>query len=77
WDLTNIPWPLPDESVLVAMASHVIEHIQPADFGFINFMNEVWRLLKPGGEFAIVTPHGRSDGYIQDPTHVNPCNEAT
>lgn len=77
WDVTNIPWPLPDESVLVAMASHVVEHIPPANFGFIRFMNEVWRLMKPGGEFAIVTPHGRSDGYIQDPTHVNPCNEAT
>jgi SAM-dependent methyltransferase len=76
-DFESIPWPLPDESVLVAMASHVIEHISPQRFGFINFMNEVWRVLKDGGEFAIATPHGSSQGYLQDPTHCNPCNEAT
>lgn len=76
-DLTVYPWPLPDESVLVAMASHVVEHIPPHNLGFIRFMNEVWRVLRPAGEFAIVCPHGRSDGYIQDPTHCNPLNENT
>ncbi len=76
-DFMIIPWPLADESVLVAMASHVIEHIPPHNFGFVKFMNEVWRLMRPGGEFAIVCPHGRSDGYIQDPTHCNMVNEAT
>jgi len=45
--------------------------------GFINFMNEVWRIMQVGGEFAIVVPHGSSQGFLQDPTHVNPCNEAT
>lgn len=76
-DVTIYPWPLPDESVLCAVASHLVEHIPPHDFGFIRFMNEVWRVLKVGGEFAIATPHGYSPGYLQDPTHCNPCNEAT
>lgn len=76
-DVESYPWPLPDESVLCAVASHLVEHIAPARFGFINFMNEVWRVLKVGGEFAIATPHGYSPGYLQDPTHCNPCNEAT
>lgn len=76
-DLESYPWPLPDECALVAMASHVVEHINPAQGGFLRFMDEVWRLLKPGGEFAIVTPHGWSAGYLQDPTHCNPCNENT
>ena len=40
-------------------------------------MDEAWRILKPGGEFAIVTPHGNSQGFLQDPTHCNPCNETT
>lgn len=71
------PWPLPDECVKLALASHLVEHIPPHNFGFVRFMDEVWRVMKPGGEFAIATPHGRSDGYIQDPTHCNPCNEAT
>lgn len=68
-DVESYPWPLPDESVLCAVASHLVEHIMPARFGFINFMNEVWRVLKVGGEFAIATPHGYSPGYLQDPTH--------
>lgn len=76
-DWNDIPWPLPNDCVRTAIASHVIEHINPADFGFINFMNEVWRIMKPGGQFAIVTPYGGSPGFWQDPTHINGCNEAT
>lgn len=77
WDVENIPWPLPDESVLRALAIHLVEHINPHKFGFVNFMNEVWRVLKPNGQLVVVTPHGNSQGYLQDPTHCNPCNETT
>ena len=76
-DLTVFPWPLEDNSVLVAVASHIVEHIPPQNMTFVKFMNEVWRVLKPRGEFAITTPHGWSPGYLQDPTHCNPCNENT
>lgn len=77
WNVTDFPWPLPDGCVLIAFASHLVEHIPPHNFGFIKFMDEVWRVMKVGGEFAIATPHGYSPGYLQDPTHCNPCNEAT
>lgn len=76
-DVEHYPWPLPDACVLMAVASHLVEHIAPMRFGFIHFMNEVWRVMKTGGEFAIATPHGYSPGYLQDPTHCNPCNETT
>jgi len=76
-DVTEFPWPLPDACAKAAFASHLVEHIPPHNFTFVNFMNEVWRVMQPGGEFAIATPHGSSQGYIQDPTHCNPCNEAT
>lgn len=76
-DWNVFPWPLPDECVVTAMAAHVIEHVPPWDFGFIKFMDEVWRILKPEGQFAIVCPHGLSQGYLQDPTHCNPVNENT
>jgi hypothetical protein len=76
-DWNVYPWPLPDECVLVAIASHVVEHVNPADGGFLRWMDEVWRVLRYDGEFAIATPHGASSGYLQDPTHCNPCNEAT
>jgi SAM-dependent methyltransferase len=76
-DVEVYPWPLPDECAIVAVASHLVEHIDPHGGGFIRFMDEVWRVLKPDGEFAIATPHGASPGFLQDPTHCNPCNEAT
>lgn len=76
-NLEEFPWPLPDESVLVAMASHVVEHINPAGGKFIEFMNEVWRVLKPEGEFIISTPYAGSPGYWWDPTHCNGCTEMT
>jgi len=110
WDIQKFPWPLPDESVINAISSHLVEHIPPflpdprllglirllldrelisqseiaAYIGdiepvptFIRFMNEVWRILKPGAKFAICCPHGRSNGFLQDPTHINEINETT
>ena len=76
-DCEVFPWPLPDESVLLSTASHLLEHINPHKGVFIDFMNEVWRITKPGGEFAFVTPYAGSPGYWQDPTHVNPINRNT
>lgn len=108
WDIERTPWPLPDECVLTAVASHVLEHITPHTGdkrlqglvellvakgvftleeankymgnpgpGFINVMNELWRVLKPGGQFAFVVPYAESHGMMQDPTHINFINETT
>jgi SAM-dependent methyltransferase len=77
WNVEEQPWPLPDECVLVAIASHLVEHINPAGGGFLRFMDEVWRVLKPGAQFAIAVPYAGSVGYWQDPTHCNGCNEIT
>lgn len=44
---------------------------------FIRFMNEVWRIMKPDGQFMIAMPHGSSQGFLQDPTHVSARNEST
>jgi predicted SAM-dependent methyltransferase len=76
-DLEDTPWPLPDECVTTAVASHVLEHINPHKGVFIDVMNEVWRVLKPGGQFAFVVPYAESFGMMQDPTHCNFINEAT
>ena len=45
--------------------------------GFIRFMDEVWRLLKPDGQFISTFPFGGSPGFFQDPTHVNPITHVT
>lgn len=40
-------------------------------FPFVELMNEVWRVLRPGGLFYAVTPAYPSKAALQDPTHVN------
>lgn len=76
-DVEKFPWPLPDRCANLAVASHLVEHIDPHGGVFLRFMDEVWRILKYGGQFMIATPYAGSHGYFQDPTHCNPCNEAT
>lgn len=77
WDLENTPWPLPDEFCSSIYSSHVLEHINPHKGVFINVMDEIWRVTKPGGQFVFVVPHASSYGYQQDPTHCNMINETT
>ncbi len=77
WDLETFPWPLPDDCVNIAVASHVLEHINPVKGVFINFMNELWRVMKPGAQFAFVVPYGANELFVQDPTHCNPINPTT
>jgi len=74
-DLEKFPWPIGKEEVIQALASHIIEHIKP--WKFLDFMDEIWRIMKPGGQLFISMPYGVSGGFQQDPTHCNACNEAT
>lgn len=77
-DLEKFPWKdIPNDVASIVMASHVVEHINPANGIFLKFMDEVWRITKPGGQFLISLPYAGSSGYWQDPTHVNGCNEIT
>jgi SAM-dependent methyltransferase len=68
-DLEVFPYPLPDECCLVIVGSHIIEHIKP--WLTIDFMNELWRIMKPEGQLALCTPYAGSPGYWVDPTHCN------
>lgn len=76
-DWNDYPWPLPDACCLLVMASHVVEHVNPADGGFLQWMDELWRVCQVDAEVMISYPHGSSQGYLQDPTHCNALNEAT
>jgi len=48
----------------------------PTD-GLFRFMEEVYRILKPGGRIRIITPYYTSIRAIQDPTHVRSIGEVT
>lgn len=76
-NVEDFPFPLPDECVSVAIASNLVEHINPHNCVFIRFMNEMWRIMKPGGEFLISAPYAFSPGDGQDPSHCNHITEVT
>jgi predicted SAM-dependent methyltransferase len=52
------------------------EYLHPTD-DFINFMNEVYRILKPGGKLTIVCPHYMSTRAFGDPTHTRQIGDLT
>lgn len=59
------PIPLPDESVDVVTAFQFIEHIHLR----LEFMKDVYRVLKPGGVFLCTTPN-RQMSIARNPYHV-------
>ena len=46
-------------------------------FPFVRFMDEVWRVLAPGGLFYALTPAFPRAHAFRDPTHVNIITEET
>lgn len=74
------PIPYPDDSFGSVSAYDFIEHVPrifpSADgrdtvFPFIRLMNEVWRVLAPGGRLYALTPAYPHPEAFVDPTHVN------
>jgi SAM-dependent methyltransferase len=73
WDLENFPWPIPDNSVDQIVCNHYIEHTKD----IIKFMEEIYRILKPGRTALIRAPYYNSVRAWQDPTHTRVISEAT
>lgn len=72
-DLTK-PWPWPDSSVEEIIAFDVIEHLPDKR----HTMNEMWRVLTPGGIARIQVPDSsEGDGADCDPTHVSRWNRSS
>ena len=63
--------PLPDNSVGVLNASHIIDHLQDKT----KIMAEIHRVLAHGGWAFIDVPSTDGRGAFQDPTHVSYWNE--
>jgi predicted SAM-dependent methyltransferase len=60
------PWPWADSSIQAVKAFDIIEHIEDK----IHFMNELHRVLIPGGKAEIEVPNAtHGAGAFQDPTH--------
>lgn len=65
WDLDHTPYPLPANHFERIYAHDVVEHLGDLK----AFMEEVHRLLTPGGVVEITTPHFSSANSFTDPTH--------
>jgi len=63
--------PYNDNSVGIVRAYDLLEHLPDAVFT----MNEIWRVLAPGGWLLASIPSTDGRGAFQDPTHVSFWNE--
>lgn len=69
-NLEIFPWPFDSASVELVLARHVLEHVGQSPSVFCGIMQEIYRVLEPGGTLEVKFPHPRSDGFLGDPTHV-------
>jgi glycosyltransferase involved in cell wall biosynthesis len=67
----NTSWPFEDNSVGVIRANDIFEHLKDQ----VYTMEEMWRVLAPGGYAFIRVPSTDGRGAFQDPTHVTFWNE--
>jgi SAM-dependent methyltransferase len=67
-DLDNVPYPFQNNSINEIHMYHVLEHLHDP----IKKLEEIHRILKPGGALYIRVPHFSSMGAFTDITHVRP-----
>ena len=67
-DLNTIPYPLDTDSVDEIHFYHVLEHLDEP----LKILEEIHRLLKPGGTLYMRVPHFSSNGAFTDITHKRP-----
>lgn len=60
-------WPWDDNSVDEAHCSHMVEHLTAPER--IHFVNELYRVLKPGASCSLIVPHWASTRAYGDLTH--------
>lgn len=72
-DLENYPWPFETSSVFEIHCSHYIEHTSDIK----RFMEEIYRILIPGGRVTFYAPYYSSIRAMQDLTHKRFISEST
>lgn len=70
------PYPFADNEFDHVLVSHILEHVphvlpgtDGAKNGLILVIEEIWRILKPGGTVEVRVPHHNSRKRWKDPTH--------
>lgn len=64
-DLAEPPYPFAAAAADHVLMSHVLEHLEDT----VTVLEEVHRILRPGGTAEVVVPHFRHRNAFTDPTH--------
>ena len=67
-DLDKTPYPFKSNSVHEVHSYHVLEHLHNPK----EKIEEIYRILKPGGVIFLRVPHFSSMGAFSDITHIRP-----
>ena len=73
WDLNMLPWPWETASADEVVLKDVLEHLRE----FMPAMEELHRILKPGGKAFVKVPYWNSWARHADPTHRRGFHELT
>ncbi len=66
-DLDQVPWPLETAEFDLVVMRHCLEHLRDV----FNIMDELYRILTPGGRLVIEVPHFSWCGAYQHPGHIH------
>jgi SAM-dependent methyltransferase len=66
-DLNQFPWPFADNSFDLVFLNHVLEHVGDV----VKTMEEIHRVLAPGGRLVAQVPYFRCVDAYNDPTHTH------
>jgi len=72
-DLNVYPWPWANNSAEEIVANDLLEHLND----FMRAMEELYRIVKPGGTLKIKVPYWNSVFRYADPTHCRGFHEIT
>lgn len=68
YDLNRLPYSFNDNSIDEVHMYHVLEHLETP----LKKIEEIYRILKPGGVLHLRVPHFSSMGAFSDITHIRP-----
>jgi SAM-dependent methyltransferase len=66
-DLNVFPYPFDDCSIDMVYIDNTLEHLD----NVIRVMEEIYRIVKPGGRVKVIVPYFRSLWAFIDPTHTH------
>lgn len=66
WDLNDLPWPWDENEFSDVVAWAVLEHLS---INLLTAMDEIHRIMKPGGTLMIKLPRWDVEESYNDPTH--------